>query len=148
MSSISEMSLHSMYRVTGKRNSKALFRNLFHDKYTCSSQSLDRNTDSWGFSTFKILIHDSPTNSRESCYAYRDPAFRNTLILTTCTEPRPPKHKEAIANIIVKFSTPGSHTYLSYKIDRLDASRWLERATGFFRIFASRINRRGSSVAR
>ena len=48
--------------------------------------------------------------------------FSIHLYSATCMEPRTLKHKEAITNIIVEFGTQGNHTYLSYKIDRHDAS--------------------------
>ena len=93
-SCISEMKNLCLYWVMGQCNSEALFRNLFHDLYACSSQSSDRDTGCWGFWIYKIMTHDSPTDSRESRYG--DPAFLNTLLHSTTWKPRTPKHKEAI----------------------------------------------------
>ena len=113
---ISEMKNLCLYWVIGQRNSKALFWNHFHELYTCSPQSSDWYTGCWGLWTYKILTHESPTDSCES--RYQDSASLNTLLHSTTRKSKTPKHKKAITNI-VDSSTPESHTHLPYKIDRL-----------------------------
>ena len=60
---ISEMKNLCLYWVMGQCNSEALFRNLFHDLYACSSQSSDRDTGCWGFWIYKIRRNNSCTNA-------------------------------------------------------------------------------------
>ena len=67
---ISEMRNLCLYWVTGQRYSEPLFRNLFHELHTCSSQSLDRDTGCWGFSTYKILKVLFLVASWLACYSY------------------------------------------------------------------------------
>ena len=115
MSCISEIRNLCLYWVTGQHNTEALFLESFlrhvHKFITVS----DRDTGCWGFSTYTILTHDSPIPiPLNLVMSIEIQLFSIHLYSTTCMEPRTPKHKETITNIIVVFSTPGSHTYLSY----------------------------------
>ena len=107
---------------------KHFFWNLFYDVYTSPSQSRTEILAVEGFWLTQYWLMTPLPIPVNLVMPIEIQLFSIHLYSTTCMEPRTLKHKETITNIIMVFSTPGSHTYLSYirSTDMMQVDDWRE----------------------